>query len=68
MCQFQKLAAPLELFTAPKGSAAPWLRTTALCRVHHSLEQAQSSTFVGKTFDSTFFKEILENLAEDLFL
>ena len=27
--QFHELAAPLELFTAPKGSAAPWLRTTA---------------------------------------
>ena len=29
--EVQKLAAPLELFTAPKGSAAPRLRITALC-------------------------------------
>jgi len=28
--QIQKLAAPLELSAAPKGSAAPWLRTTGL--------------------------------------
>ena len=28
--QDQKLAAPLELFWAPKGSAAPRLRTTVL--------------------------------------
>ena len=27
-CQVHILAAPLELFAAPKGSAAPWLRTT----------------------------------------
>ena len=32
--QVQKLVAPLELFMAPKGSAAPWLRITALeCHV-----------------------------------
>ena len=30
MCQFQNLVAPLELFTAPKGAAAPRLRTTGL--------------------------------------
>ena len=29
-CQVHKLAAPLELFTAPKGSTAPGLNTTGL--------------------------------------
>ena len=32
-CQVQKLSAPLEFFTAPKGSAVPRLRTTGLFRL-----------------------------------
>ena len=57
-CQVQKLVAPLELFTAPKGSVAPRLRTTDLQQRVAALELSLLSNIVGnrkKRFKCFFY-------------